>query len=366
MVREITGFDNTAEQLVVHLYPQDELGPMLQAAGIALRCLELHSSNSGWNWPAGVMRLRKVIRDFGPDVIHSSLASANLVAQLATVGSRLPVLSTFTLSGDVGLMRSYQPGAASRRAAFLRWLGSHAARRRSVWFRAITRDALVTNCRAIGVGTSRGWVIPRGVPIMSSDASPVSPGDLDLPEGVPIILNVGRQTAQKGHVHLVEAFATVTRHREAHLVILGREGDATSALRASIDVEAVADRVTVIPYTNSPFDYYRVADIFVFPSLMEGLGTAVLEAMASGLPVVAYDIPPVREASGGPDYARLVPLGDVPSLAEAIADILDHPDPANAIAREAKDRVIRDFSVDVVAARLQARLAGLVSASGGM
>ncbi len=244
-------------------------------------------------------RLGRQLERFSPDVVHTSLASANLIGQIAARRSSVPVLSTFTLSGDPALMRRYQPGADSRRARLIRRIERLAARGGHVWFRALTADAKETNVRAAGLDPDRVTVIPRGVPIPDPSIPAPRREELGLPEDGAVVLNVGRQTAQKGHVDLVSAFASVRANIPVHLVILGREGDGTRALREAILREEMTDHVTVVPYSSRPYDYYRTADVFAFPSLMEGLGTAVLEAMACAIPVVAYDIPPVREITSG-------------------------------------------------------------------
>ena len=102
LVREIGLLSDGFEHRVVRLFEKDQLGADLEALGIGVEPLGLNSSRAGWNWPLATERLVRVIRDFVPDVIHSSLFSANLVAQFAGKRASVPVLSTFTLSGDGG------------------------------------------------------------------------------------------------------------------------------------------------------------------------------------------------------------------------------------------------------------------------
>lgn len=359
LVREIVRFSSDVEQIVVRLFGSDRLDTAVRQAGIQSLSLNLDSDSSGWNWPAGVIRLDGTIRRLRPDILHSSLASANLVAQLAALRHGLPVLSTFTLSGDPQLMRSYQPGAHLRRAEIMRRIERMSSRMGHVWFRALTEDAKTTNCETAGLDPDRVVVIPRGVPLPDLSEPRPTRAMLGLPEQKTLILNVGRQTAQKGQTQLVEAFARLRQRKEAHLVILGREGDETGALNQAIAATGVGESVTVIPYTDSPYDYYQAADVFVFTSLMEGLGTAVLEAMANGLPVVAYDIAPVREITDGSRLAAMVPVGDVAALTERVEQLVDDPQAAHEVALAARENVAAHYSIDVVARRLQSHLRAL-------
>jgi len=361
LVREITSFSRDVEQMVVRLYSPADLEPRLEEVGIDSVCLDLDPGSSGWNWPAGINRLQRVVGRFTPDVVQSSLASANLIAQSAAARASIPVVSTMTLSGDPALMRRYQPGASSLPARVLRRIEQRSARRPHVRFRALTEDSRSTHCAAGRIPPERVTVIPRGVPLPGGNAS--SRGELGLPSDRPVILNVGRQTAQKGHRDLVAMFATIVRSRPAHLVILGREGDGTPALRAEIEQTGTTDMITVVPYTERPYDYYRNADLMAFPSHMEGLGTAVLEAMACELPVVAYDIPPIREIGGARDLVRLVTPGDVTGLAAAVIETLDDPESARSRATRALEHVRSTYSLEAVAGRVEALLRE-VAASG--
>ena len=352
LVREITNFTPEIESRVVTLYEDDTLFPPLATKGVLARTLELDSSHSGWNWPLGIRRLREVIEHFEPDVVHSSLASANLIAQLATRRRGVPVLSTLTLSGDPALMKTLQPGAGTRRAALLRGVSARAARSSHVWFRALTEDSKATTCAAMGISESRVFVLPRGVPpIVETSATRSS---LGLPQSARILLNVGRQTAQKGHKYLIEAFRRVKSEIDTHLVILGQRGDGSRDLEDLIRLHDLEDSVTVVPFTPTPVDYYMTADVFVFTSLMEGLGTAVLEAMACGLPIVAFDIPPVREATRDGELAHLTPPGDLDAVATAVLKLISGQ--ARDHVKEARTWVVENHSSSEIAHQLEGRL----------
>lgn len=351
LVREITRFSSDVDQKVVRLFPKDHLDRQLEEAGIDVISLDLGSENAGWKLPSAVSRLNSVIRRERPDVVHSSLFTSNLVAQASARLRGVPIVSTFTLSGEADLLTRYQPGADSMRAATLRRLAAYTARGKRVWFRALTSDALETNCALLGVDPGRATVIPRGVPADLAPSSLRSREDLGLPANGTILVNVGRQTAQKGHLSLFEAFEDVRREvDDAHLVIVGREGEATPEINAAISAAGLGDHVTLTGYTPDVHHYVSHASVFVFSSYMEGLGTAVLEALALGLPVVAYDIPPVREISDDGALATLVPIGDSKALAEAVVATLDSADDE----RDSRQRLVLDrYSVEGVAQRLE-------------
>lgn len=309
--------------MVVGLYRDATLASDLEKAGIAVEVLGADPATGAREWPWLAGRVRSVVKEFGPDVIQSSLFIGNLVGQLAGRSTKVPVVSTLVLSGDQHLLRSYQPGAASVKAAMMRRVGGVAARSTGVTFRAITQDAGRTNAELLGVPLSRITVIPRGVPLDLRPDPVMSRAELGLPEDAPLLVNIGRQTAQKGHDHLIRAFVGIADQTEAHLVLCGREGDASAKLQAMIEEANLADRVSVVGQTPLVHHYLSHASVFVFSSVMEGLGTAVLEAMSLFVPVVAFDIPPVREATDDGRAALLVPVGDAGEFATAVLEVLD-------------------------------------------
>jgi glycosyltransferase involved in cell wall biosynthesis len=258
-----------------------------------------------------------VVRAYQPDVIHTTLFTGNLVGQLAARATGTPVLSTFVLSGDLDLLKQTQPGAATARAALLRRLAAASARASKAEFRALTEDAKATNCQLLRVPTDRVEVISRGAPQAIYDA--MGRSELGLPASGPLVVNVARLAAQKGQVMLLRAFALVAAQQpDVHLVIVGREGVASVDVAAEIDALGLADRVTLLGYTPYARHVLAHASVFAFTSRMEGLGTAVLEAQSAGIPVVSFDIPPVREATDDGRAARLVAVGDIEGIAEGI------------------------------------------------
>lgn len=353
LVREVTRFESVDEQLVVRLFEKDHLEEGLRAAGIGVAALGLHGSRAGYNWPLAARRLAGVIRRFRPDVLQSSLFSANLVTQLATRSSRLPVLSTFTLSGDPHLLRAYQPGASSRRASALRALSRFTAQPDHIWFRGLTQDAVDTNCRLLGVDPSRAVTIPRGVPRHNRNEGSKSLGELSLPEDVPLVLNIGRQTAQKGHLHLLRAFARVVKETPAHLAVIGREGDASSQMRQAVSDLGLERDVSLVGYASNASDYLNHASVFAFSSLMEGLGTAVLEAMAAQVPVVCFDIPPVREVTDEGRLVTLVDVGDEAGLADEILRAIHREGAIMDKVEPARSWVDTNYSIDAIARKVE-------------
>ena len=156
------------------------------------------------------------------------------------------------------------------------------------------------------------------------------------PGAPPVVLGVGRLTPQKDFATLIRAFALVRQQRHARLVILG-EGELRSELEALIRSLRLQSDVSLPGFVNNPFSYMRRAAVFVLSSRCEGLPGVLIQAMACGTPVVSTNCPsgPAEILENGV-WGRLVPVGDVEALAEAILATLDdghYPD----VARRAQD-----------------------------
>ncbi|MFN4032520.1 MAG: glycosyltransferase [Fimbriimonadales bacterium] len=134
----------------------------------------------------------------------------------------------------------------------------------------------------------------------------------------PVVLAVGRLTAQKDFPTLLRAFAAVRQQMDARLLILG-EGEQRAELTQLAEQLGVAQDVQLPGYEPNPFRYMRRASLFVLSSRYEGLPNALIQAMACGCPVVATDCPSgPREILADGKYGALVPVGDGGALADAI------------------------------------------------
>ena len=167
---------------------------------------------------------------------------------------------------------------------------------------------------------------------------------LDLPPHARLVLTVGRFTRQKGHRALAEAVpAALARCPEAYFVWVGA-GPLERTLRARVGALGVGDRVRFAGQCPDVPELLAAADLFVLPSLFEGLPLVVLEAMAAGLPVVGTRVCGTAEAVVDGVTGRLVDAGDAAGLAAAVVETLARPDVAARWGAAGRERVAREFS----------------------
>jgi glycosyltransferase involved in cell wall biosynthesis len=308
----------------------------------------------GRNWITRCVRLRREIRRFEPALVHATLVGPSITARVAAAGTGAPVLTTL-----VGT--TYTPPAPLSgkgfRPAFIRTVDSWTARHLNAGFHAISHAVADDAAAHLLIAENSVTVIPRGrgrarLGWPSPDRSERVRHELAVPYDADLVVSVGRQEERKGHVTLVDAWAGIAGARpRAHLVIAGRPGLASPAIGRALDdlpVEA-RRRVHLVGHAEDVGDLLSASDVFVFPSLHEGLGGALLEALAMSMPVVASDLPAFREFLVPGENAILVPTGCASAFAEAIARLLDDKPLRGRMAAANLQLFERRFQLDAVA-----------------
>ena len=223
-----------------------------------------------------------------------------------------------------------------------------------------TNEPFAATLAARGVGQGRITVLHNGVrePRASAAAIDTVARTLAIRPHERIVLAVGRLSHEKGQAHLLRAAAAW--RSDARLVIVG-DGPDRQALEKLAATLGVADRVTCAGMTGDVAPYYALADVFVLPSLSEGSPNVLLEAMASGLPVVATSVGGVPEIAANEMSALLGPSRDPRFLATAVDRLLDNPGLGARLGAAAKRAVLSRHTPERRAetlSRLYAALAG--------
>jgi glycosyltransferase involved in cell wall biosynthesis len=162
-----------------------------------------------------------------------------------------------------------------------------------------------------------------------------------------VFLNAGRLSEQKNQRELLEAFAAVHReHPQARLLIAG-EGELRGELEQRVGELAIADAVALPGQREDMPRLLAGSDVFVLPSTYEGFSNAILEALASGLPVVASDVGGAREQIREGETGLVVPPRDVPALTHALQRLAGDSAERTRMAEGARKDAER-FSLDAM------------------
>jgi glycosyltransferase involved in cell wall biosynthesis len=204
---------------------------------------------------------------------------------------------------------------------------------------AVSRTIGDTLVDAWGYHASRVRVIPNGVDLArfsgpDSARRARARERLGVAPDAPLIGSLGRLEEQKGFASLVRAAALLAREFPRLRVAIAGEGALANGLVAIAREAGIADALILPGRTDAAPDFLAALDIFVLPSLWEGMPLSLLEAMAMGLPVVATDTPGSLEVLGeSGSRGIVVRRGDDAALAGAIATVLREPERAAALAR---------------------------------
>ena len=169
-----------------------------------------------------------------------------------------------------------------------------------------------------------------------------------LPHGVPLVMNVGALVGHKGQTHLLDAMPIVMREvPDAHLVILG-EGELRTPLERQVKELHLERAVRMPGFREDVLSLMKSADLFVMSSVTEGLGSAVLDAMAMALPVVGTRAGGIPEAVVDGETGLLVQPGEPKPLAAAIVRLLKDPPLRAQYGHAGQARVAAHFGLDAL------------------
>lgn len=307
------------------------------------------------------LALRRLIRSAGPDLVHATLVRSCLVARFASVGfSRAtpgPPLVNSLVNTPYDPVRVRQLRVARWKLAVLRTVDGMTARHLVERFHAVSGAVADAAAADLGIDRERITVVYRGRPVTGGGGAAFGGQGvrteirraLDLSGEAPVLLNVGRQDHQKAQAVLVRALPEILEeHPGAVAWIAGRDGSASEELAGTIESLGLASKVRLLGHREDVRELLEAADLFVFPSLYEGVGGAAIEAMAVGLPVVAADIPPMREVVGG-ECGVLTPPGEPEPLAIAVSRLLADDDRRKALGAAGRRRFLERHDLEVIA-----------------
>ncbi len=308
------------EHQVCLLCETGRFAEVLRNAGIPIHVLWLRRS---WDLVRAVIRLRRLVRQFAPDIIHARLYRPGLVGRTVGRLSGVPVVTTLVNMGYEPEWRVDDPHLRPWKVEVVRALDSFTARRWDTQFVAVTEAVKRSAVRRLGIAAEKVTIIPRGLAFDTmSIPSPAAverlKAELGCTDAYPIVLNVGRLVPQKGQRYLIESMRQVLEEFPKARLLVAGEGELHDEFSGLIRSQGLEPSVQLLGDRTDVPILLAAADIFAFPSIVEGFGVSLIEAMGYGKPCIASDIDSLREVSGGRTRALLVPSRSEDALAMAI------------------------------------------------
>jgi L-malate glycosyltransferase len=343
----VLGLRERGHRTVLVAHPQGELHARA-SEGADLVGLAPHNEidlTAAW-------KLSRVLRQYAPDVVHAHDPHA-----VAMAGTAL----------SFGALAPVPPLVASRRVdfhlsgnSFSRWKYRQVAR--FIAASGAIRDILVED----GIPAAQVTILHDGIDVGRVQRLPALDLHVEfwLPRGVPVLVNVGALVGHKGQKYLLEAMPLVMREvPDVHLVILG-EGELRTPLERQVKELHLERAVRMPGFREEVLSLMKSADLFVMSSVTEGLGSAVLDAMAMGLAVVGTSAGGIPEAVVHGETGLLVPPGDPGLLAQSIVRLLKDPEERRRYGAAGQSRVAKHFGVDRLVEGTLAVYGEVLAASG--
>lgn len=303
--------------------------PPLEAAGIEVHCL---GGRGILSVPMVLFRLRRLLRKQRPHLLQSFLFHANLLGRLAARRAGVP----WVLSGIRVAER--QHGWHLR----LDRLTSSMVDR----YVCVSQAVADFSAKTGGLPEDRLAVIPNGIDPQKYPAKPADLRPLGIEPGRCVVTWVGRFDPQKGVKWLVQNAAGWLGKLSGHDLLLVGKGPEQAGLQRWCQQQEFGPRVHFAGWRSDVPQLLAASQILVLPSRWEGMPNVVLQAMASGLPVVATDVEGVRELLGPTADKQTVPWGDSAALASRIIWLAGHPHKATQLGQKNQLRAHKKFSLD--------------------
>ncbi|NWO05216.1 MAG: glycosyltransferase family 4 protein [Alteromonadaceae bacterium] len=312
---------------------------------------EVHYLSMANRFDWGVVhRLARILRRRQIDIIHTHGYKSDIIGLLAARRAGIRCVSTpHGFSGKVGL----------KLAAFIR-LGTHCLR----YFDAVAplSEELARDMRRFRVPVDKIHFIANGVDIDEIDREVVAlPPSRQRPEAEKVIGFVGQMIPRKGLPDLLAVFDQLySQNQQLRLQLLG-DGRQRAELEAMAAAMPGASAIEFTGFRSDRLALMAGFDLFVMTSSLEGIPRCLMEAMALGVPVAAYDIPGVDQLISHGENGLLAPHGDREALADCCRQLLDNPKLAGRLAEAARQTIETRYSARRMAGQYLALFQQLVN-----
>lgn len=322
---------------VVYLKGAGELAQEFLRSGVSVRKIPMESMASA---PGAILQLARFLRRARPDVIHTHLLKADAVGAVAALlAGRSDRLLSSKHNDERALLRrpvSLAHGALSTLDRRVIVLSDHVGR-----FVAEHGRVSPSKLRRIYYGVDPG-PFERAEGSGARAALGVGPEEF-------VVICVARFAPQKDHKTLLDAFALARRQEpKMRLLLVGDDpfGDHRKIAEAHARTLSLGDSVLFLGIRRDVPALLAASNCFAMSSLWEGLGLVFLEAMATGLPVVATRVSAIPEVVPQGEAGLLVPAGDAAAMAQAFMDIARLPDRGRAMGVAGRAWVRQQFGID--------------------
>ena len=324
------------EHIIVVLGTANNFADEIKAKNLSVIFLK----QTGW---LGLLRaipqVCTLVYTLKPDLIQTWTVGDRFVGRITAILTRTPVISSIQAPIYTKEIYINNPQQKAWKLFIVQLLDLITAKASQTYLIGCSNYVTHTISQALRIPTDRATTIYNSIP--AEDFLDWSQS-LDSAQ----LLTVGRLVPEKNQKTLIRAMPIVLQHYpHAHLYIAG-EGPLRAALEYQIQQLDIGHAVTLLGTRYDIPQLLQKHSLYIFPSVSEGLPIAALEALATGIPVIASDIPAMSEIIGHQEYGILVAAQDYQGLAAAIIALLDNPEQAYRMSAAARAYVREHFTIE--------------------
>jgi len=339
LISLVEGLDKNRYRSLVCLLSDGWLKVELEKRGIdTLVVPQPHSIDFHW-----LFRVYRLLRDRAIDIMHAHEFATNVYASVLSTVTGIPVIAT-------AHGKNYYSDKWRRRAAY-RFVA-----RQSVMV-AVSNDLKRFLTERIGIPPGSIRVVHNGIDLeryaVGKEGTAVR-DELGIGADQPVVGTVGNLFAVKGQTYLLRACKLVAGVFPGFLLLIAGEGEQLALLEREASELGIGANVKFLGFRDDVPSLLRAMDVFVLPSLSEGLPLSILEALALQKAVVATNVGGIPEIVQNGVTGFLVPPKDLEALAEKIILLLRDPQKAADIGRAGRAKVEEGFRLGQMVGQYQA------------
>lgn len=291
----------------------------------------------------GLFKVRRIIKEFQPDVVHSHMYHANIFARILRIFTKIPTLICTAHNTNEG---SYFRMLAYKYTDKLASLSSN-----------VSQDAVDSFIRKGASSANRMIVVSNGIDTSQFDFSLneriEKRSELGIFDNTPMLLSVGRLTEAKDYPNLLSAYSLLVKNTNSQkipLLFIVGTGHLEGHLKSMSKEFGIEEYVTFLGQRDDIRELMCATDIFVLSSEWEGFPLVITEAMACKKIIVATDAGGITEALG--DCGSIVPIKDPNSLAQEINKMINLSDKEKEVlGNNVRERIVKTNSIEKIIER---------------
>jgi glycosyltransferase involved in cell wall biosynthesis len=341
LARILPCLEKEFENRVCCLIGRGPKGKILESNNIPVYYLDVKNIFDFWN-PRVIFNFRKIVKEFHPDIIETYLIHSDIFGRIW------------------GRIFGVKKILCSHRGSLLQWQWLFRIDKMTSFlvtkYIFQTPSAQKEISKKLGISIGRTISIPNVIDLkdFEFDINKNKKGkELGIKEGNINIVSVSNLRKGKGHQYLIEAFNNVycQGYKNINLIIVG-DGDQRPVLQNQADTCEAKDNIYLLGKRSDVLEILKISDIFILATFYEGMSTAVMEAMATGLSIITTDIDVNKDLIKDGHSGILVPVADSQAICDNIIRLLNNPEERKRLGENSLVEIKNNYSLEIVASKI--------------